>query len=142
MQSPHSSRRLCTALPTVICRQLTSLVTALMAKLWCQKPDPVFLLVLSTVGPLVSFEALLSYYGNEIDMWGDMAVAVEDLQTVSFTLTRCPPNTRRVSCFYTRRHPHGSLTPRASTTFNYVPRLFHSWPCCFLSDLKLVNNKF
>lgn len=65
-----------------------------MAKLWCQKPDPVFLLVLSTVGPLVSFEALLSYYGNEIDMWGDMAVAVEDLQTVSFTLTRCPPNTR------------------------------------------------
>lgn len=68
-----------------------------MAKLWCQKPDPVFLLVLSTVGPLVSFEALLSYYGNEIDMWGDMAVAVEDLQTVSFTLTRCPPNTRQVS---------------------------------------------
>ncbi|XP_054276724.1 inositol polyphosphate-4-phosphatase type I A-like [Macrosteles quadrilineatus] len=74
---------------------LTALVTALMAKLWCQKPDPVFLLILSTVGPLVSFEGLLSYYGDEIDMWGDMVVAVEDLQTVSFTITRCPPNTRQ-----------------------------------------------
>ncbi|PSN35360.1 hypothetical protein C0J52_11509 [Blattella germanica] len=68
---------------------LTSLVTGLMAKLWCQKPDPTFLMVLTTLGPLVSFEGLLSYYGDEIDMWGDMAVAVEDLLTVTFTLTRC-----------------------------------------------------
>jgi inositol polyphosphate-4-phosphatase len=69
--------------------QLTSLVVALMAKLWCQKPDPTFLMVLTSLGPLVSFEGLLSYYGDEIDMWGDMAVAVEDLLTVTFTLTRC-----------------------------------------------------
>jgi inositol polyphosphate-4-phosphatase len=69
--------------------QLTSLVVGLMAKLWCQKPDPTFLMVLTTLGPLVSFEGLLSYYGDEIDMWGDMAVAVEDLLTVTFTLTRC-----------------------------------------------------
>ncbi|KAH0535283.1 inositol polyphosphate-4-phosphatase type I A isoform X2 [Cotesia glomerata] len=68
---------------------LTALVTGLMAKLWCQRPDPLFLLILTTLGPLVSFEALLSYYGDEIDMWGDMAVAVEDLHTVTFTLTRC-----------------------------------------------------
>ncbi|XP_046680485.1 type II inositol 3,4-bisphosphate 4-phosphatase isoform X2 [Homalodisca vitripennis] len=74
---------------------LTALVTALMAKLWCQKPDPVFLLVLTTIGPLVSFEGLLSYYGDEVDMWGDMVVAVEDLQTVGFTMARCPPNTRQ-----------------------------------------------
>ncbi|XP_059468525.1 inositol polyphosphate-4-phosphatase type I A isoform X2 [Neocloeon triangulifer] len=65
---------------------LTSLVSGLMAKLWCAKPDPRFLLVLSTLGPLVEFETLLSYHGDEIAMWGDMVVAVEDLCTVTFTL--------------------------------------------------------
>lgn len=69
--------------------QLTALVTGIMAKLWCQRPDPMFLLILTTLGPLVSFEGLLSYYGDEIDMWGDMAVAVEDTHTVTFTLSRC-----------------------------------------------------
>ncbi|XP_046586824.1 inositol polyphosphate-4-phosphatase type I A isoform X2 [Neodiprion lecontei] len=68
---------------------LTALVTGLMAKLWCQRPDPMFLLILTTLGPIISFEALLSYYGDEIDMWGDMTVAVEDLHTVAFTLSRC-----------------------------------------------------
>lgn len=48
-----------------------------------------FLLILTTLGPLVSFEGLVSYYGDEIDMWGDMTVAVEDMHTVTFTLTRC-----------------------------------------------------
>lgn len=66
--------------------QLTALVAGLMAKLWCQKTDPVFLQILMSIGPLVEFEGLLSYYGDEIDMWGDMVVAVEDLATVSFTL--------------------------------------------------------
>ncbi|KAL0280261.1 UNVERIFIED_CONTAM: hypothetical protein PYX00_001605 [Menopon gallinae] len=67
---------------------LTSLVTGLMTKLWCQKPDPAFLLILCSLGPLASFESLLSYHGDEIDMWGDMTVAVEDLATVKFVLTR------------------------------------------------------
>lgn len=48
-----------------------------------------FLLILTTLGPLVSFEGLVSYYGDEIDMWGDMTVAVEDMHTVTFTLIRC-----------------------------------------------------
>ncbi|XP_011299273.1 type I inositol 3,4-bisphosphate 4-phosphatase isoform X2 [Fopius arisanus] len=68
---------------------LTAVVTGLMAKLWCQRPDPLFLFILTTLGPLVSFEGLLSYYGEEIDMWGDMAVAVQDVANVTFTLTRC-----------------------------------------------------
>ena len=67
-----------------------------MAKLWCQRPDPMFLLILTTLGPLVSFEGLLSYYGDEIDMWGDMAVAVEDMHTVTFTLSRCGIHTKYV----------------------------------------------
>jgi inositol polyphosphate-4-phosphatase len=58
-------------------------VTGLVARLWCARPDPAFLLVLSTLGPLVEFEGMLSYYGDEIAMWGDMVVAVEDLCTVS-----------------------------------------------------------
>lgn len=65
---------------------LTALVSGLLAKLWCQKSDPVFLYILMNVGLLVEFEGLLSYYGDEIDMWGDMVVAVEDLSTVTFTL--------------------------------------------------------
>ncbi|CAH0545896.1 unnamed protein product [Brassicogethes aeneus] len=69
---------------------LTSLVSGLMTRLWCHKADPAFVTLLSTLGPLASFEGLLSYYGNEIDMWGDMSVAVEDLRTVLFTLARCP----------------------------------------------------
>lgn len=69
---------------------LTSLVAALMTRLWCYKPDPVFITCLSTLGPLAYFESLLSYYGSEIDLWGDMSVAVEDLSTVIFVLTRCP----------------------------------------------------
>jgi inositol polyphosphate-4-phosphatase len=66
-----------------------------MTKLWCQKPDPAFLTVLTALGPLVSFEGLLSYYGDEIDMWGDMAVAVEDLLTVTFLLMRCTSSNPR-----------------------------------------------
>lgn len=61
-----------------------------MTRLWCHKPDPAFIICLSTLGPLACFECLLSYHGDEIDMWGDMSVAVEDLRTVMFTLNRCP----------------------------------------------------
>ncbi|XP_058799632.1 inositol polyphosphate-4-phosphatase type I A isoform X2 [Phymastichus coffea] len=78
---------------------LTALVSGLMAKLWCQRPDPMFLLILTTLGPLVSFEGLLSYYGDEIDMWGDMAVAVEDLHTVTFTLSSRVDNKSKATPF-------------------------------------------
>lgn len=73
--------------------QLTSLVTGLMTRLWCHKPDPVFVTSLNTLGPLALFESLLSYHGSEIDLWGDMSVAVEDLSTVIFVLTRSPSPT-------------------------------------------------
>lgn len=61
-----------------------------MTRLWCHKPDPAFIVILSKLGVLASFECLLSYYGNEIDFWGDMSIAVEDLKTVMFVLVRCP----------------------------------------------------
>lgn len=61
-----------------------------MTRLWCHKSDPAFVTILNTLGPIAFFEGLLSYYGNEIDMWGDMSVAIEDLRTVLFTLVRSP----------------------------------------------------
>ncbi|XP_052873427.1 inositol polyphosphate-4-phosphatase type I A [Anopheles cruzii] len=67
---------------------LTALVSGLMAKLWGQNVTENFISLLVQLGPLACFEGLLSLYGNETDMWGDMSVAVEDLATVSFTLVR------------------------------------------------------
>ena len=64
------------------------MVTALISKLWNSTLDTVFFTILSTIGPLASFEGLLSYYGDEIDMFGDMSVAIEDLRTVVFQLVR------------------------------------------------------
>ncbi|XP_061943170.1 inositol polyphosphate-4-phosphatase type I A isoform X4 [Apis cerana] len=91
-EDPKAAQRACNVRyrrDVCFSQALTSLVSGLMAKLWCQRPDPMFLLILTTLGPLVSFEGLLSYYGDEIDMWGDMTVAIEDMHTVTFTLTRC-----------------------------------------------------
>ncbi|XP_018570173.1 type I inositol 3,4-bisphosphate 4-phosphatase isoform X2 [Anoplophora glabripennis] len=92
-EDPKAAQRVCNVRyrrDVCFSQALTSLVTGLMTKFWCHKPDPAFVTVLSTLGPLACFEGLLSYYGNEIDMWGDMSVAIEDLRTVLFTLVRSP----------------------------------------------------
>ena len=67
---------------------LTSLVSALMSRLWCHPPDPVFLSVLTQIGPLVCFEGLLSMHGEDVTVYNDMIVAVEDLRAVEFTLVK------------------------------------------------------
>ena len=67
---------------------LTSLVSALMSRLWCQPPCPVFLSVLTQIGPLVCFEGLLSMHGEDVTIYNDMIVAIEDLRTVEFTLVK------------------------------------------------------
>ena len=38
------------------------------------------------VGPLASFEGLLSMYGKNFSMFNDMIVAVEDLRNVEFSV--------------------------------------------------------
>lgn len=68
--------------------QLTSLVAVLMAKLWGNIITENYVHILGNLGPLVYFEGLLSLYGLETDMWGDMCVAIEDLSSVQFTLVR------------------------------------------------------
>ncbi|XP_065084950.1 inositol polyphosphate-4-phosphatase type I A isoform X2 [Ochlerotatus camptorhynchus] len=67
---------------------LTSLVSALMAKLWGQNVTENYIGLLCNLGPLACFEGFLSLYGSEADMWGDMGVAITDLGSVSFTLVR------------------------------------------------------
>ncbi|XP_063709977.1 inositol polyphosphate-4-phosphatase type I A isoform X2 [Culicoides brevitarsis] len=67
---------------------LTTLITGLMTRLWATSISDRYISILCHLGPLAYFEGLLSLYGNEVDMWGDFVVAVEDLATVNFTLTR------------------------------------------------------
>ena len=59
-----------------------------MAKLWGQNVTENYISLLCNLGPLACFVGLLSLYGGESDMWGDMNVAIEDLSTVNFTLVR------------------------------------------------------
>jgi len=65
---------------------LTSLVSALMSRLWCRAPDTHFIRMLIELGPLVYFEGLLSLHGEDVTILNDMIVAVEDLRSVEFTL--------------------------------------------------------
>ncbi|XP_046389840.1 inositol polyphosphate-4-phosphatase type I A-like isoform X2 [Ischnura elegans] len=80
---------------------LTALIAGLMARLWCEAPDPGFIMALVALGPLACFEGLLGRKGaggdeedQESDMWGDMAVAVEDLSTVTFRLVAHRPSSQ------------------------------------------------
>lgn len=66
--------------------QLTALISGLMARLWGTRIDTNFINLLYNLGPLAYFEGLLSLYGSETDMWGDMCVAIEDLSAVTFKL--------------------------------------------------------
>ncbi|XP_075157465.1 inositol polyphosphate-4-phosphatase type I A [Haematobia irritans] len=69
-------------------QSLTALITALMAKLWGTEITGNFIRILCDLGPLAYFEGLLSLHGSEIDMWGDMCIAIEDLLGVDFELVR------------------------------------------------------
>lgn len=59
-----------------------------MAKLWGTNVSENYIQILCSLGPLAYFEGLLSLYGSETDMWGDMCVAIEDLCAVNFSLIR------------------------------------------------------
>lgn len=59
-----------------------------MAKFWGTIVTENFIHMLCALGPLVYFEGLLSLYGSESDMWGDMCVAIEDLCAVRFSLVK------------------------------------------------------
>uniref|UniRef100_A0A0K2UL75 Type I inositol3,4bisphosphate 4phosphatase-like [Bombus impatiens] n=1 Tax=Lepeophtheirus salmonis TaxID=72036 RepID=A0A0K2UL75_LEPSM len=74
---------------------LTSLLSALMARFWCRAPDLTFLMVCMELGPLVTFETLLSLHGEDVSIFNDMIVAVEDLRNVEFTLILVDKKTKK-----------------------------------------------
>ena len=57
-----------------------------MSRLWCRKPDPTFLYIITKLGPLACFNGLLTYSGDGAEQISDMMIAVEDLKTVEFVL--------------------------------------------------------
>ena len=69
---------------------LTALTSALMAKFWATGGGDAATFVAAcadpAVGPLASFEGLLSMYGKNFSMFNDMIVAVEDLRNVEFSV--------------------------------------------------------
>ena len=69
---------------------LTSLVIGLMNRLWCRpsntEEDEHFIKICTNLGPLVCFESLLSVHKDEMTMFNDMIVVVEDLRNVEFNL--------------------------------------------------------
>ncbi|XP_048488558.1 inositol polyphosphate-4-phosphatase type I A-like [Plutella xylostella] len=67
---------------------LTTAITGLVCWLSTTATDIIVKLLTSGLGPLCGFEGLLSLYLAEKTMWGDMVVAIEDLQTVLFTLVK------------------------------------------------------
>lgn len=87
-----------------------------MAKLWGTNITEQFIQVLSTLGPLAYFEGLLSLYGSETDMWGDMCVAIEDLCAVSFTLVRSSASKKKKMWY----------SPDGATKSYHVPRVIGS----------------
>ena len=88
---------------------LTSLVAALMSRLWCHPPCPVFLSVLTQIGPLVCFEGLLSMHGEDVTIYNDMIVAIEDLRTVEFTLVKVERGREEVAVMPVVRGSRSSL---------------------------------
>ncbi|XP_050683814.1 inositol polyphosphate-4-phosphatase type I A-like [Leptidea sinapis] len=73
---------------TCFSQALATLTSGLLCWFNSVPSDIVFKLLSSDLGPLCGFEGLLSLYSTEKAMWGDMVVAIEDLQTVLFTLTK------------------------------------------------------
>ncbi|VVC86127.1 unnamed protein product, partial [Leptidea sinapis] len=63
-------------------KSLATLTSGLLCWFNSVPSDIVFKLLSSDLGPLCGFEGLLSLYSTEKAMWGDMVVAIEDLQTV------------------------------------------------------------
>ncbi|XP_022125938.2 inositol polyphosphate-4-phosphatase type I A [Pieris rapae] len=73
---------------TCFSQALTTVTAGLLCWFNSVSHETVVKLLTSELGPLCGFEGLLSLYSTEKAMWGDMVVAVEDLQTVLFKLNK------------------------------------------------------
>ncbi|KAL4717549.1 hypothetical protein ACJJTC_000698 [Scirpophaga incertulas] len=90
-EAPNFARehaQLQTRRDTCFSQALASVTTGLLCWFCSMPADVIVKLLSSGLGPLCAFEGLLSLYSTEKAMWGDMVVAVEDLQTVAFQLVK------------------------------------------------------
>lgn len=110
-----------------------------MTRLWSNTVDSLFMRLLMGLGPLVCFEGLLSYYEAEIDMYDDMSVAIEDLRTVLFIITRCPNTSGSVEHYMPKvtgsRNSLKVYLPSPDSIFSFVSSKqtvsFHITPVFF-----------
>ncbi|KAM3590497.1 uncharacterized protein V6R79_010928 [Siganus canaliculatus] len=108
----------------VFSQALSPVVCGFTLKLLGGLEDPEVLQQLLRVGVLVQFEGLLSTYGDEVGMLEDMAVAVSDLSSVAFTVTKAKTD-QSDDLLPTLRGQWGSLVvevPLPPDTFESLPR--------------------
>ena len=84
-----------------------------------------FLSLCARLGPLASFESLLSMHGEDVSIFNDMLVAVEDLRGVEFTLILVDKRTR----VRTKKESNGSGGSGSGNGNTAVQLLqYHSFP--------------
>ena len=124
---------------------LTTCVTALMAKFWATE-DPLecenFLKICTEIGPLVAFESLLSVHSDELMMFNDMIVVVEDLRNVEFNLILVDKRSK----FKVKKTKEQNSTSKSNSP-STVPMLeYHSFPLPRItgsrSNLKVFLERF
>lgn len=72
----------------VFSQAITALITGVTIQLRRNVTNPHFMKQIYDIGLLVHGESLLSTYGDEMGMLEDMAVGIQDLEKVSFQITR------------------------------------------------------
>ncbi len=84
-----------------------------------------FLSLCARLGPLASFESLLSMHGEDVSIFNDMLVAVEDLRGVEFTLILVDKRTR----VRTKKESNGGSGSGSGNGNTAVQLLqYHSFP--------------
>ena len=83
-----------------------------------------FLSLCARLGPLASFESLLSMHGEDVSIFNDMLVAVEDLRGVEFTLILVDKRTR----VRTKKESNGSSSGSGNGNTAVQLLQYHSFP--------------
>jgi len=102
-----------------------------MSRFWAAEPDPAFLRLCAELGPLASFKSLLSMHGEDVAIFNNMLVAVEDLHSVEFTLILVD------KCTKVRRKT-GSESGEASNLLLQYHTFYSPWVTGSRGNLKVM----